>query len=59
MIVDIDKDGSGIIDFDEFVYMMIVKMGECDFREEIMKVFCFFDDDDIVSIFELLNCLFK
>jgi hypothetical protein len=26
MITDIDKDGSGTIDFDEFLYMMTAKM---------------------------------
>lgn len=59
MIADIDKDGSGTIDFDEFVHMMTAKMGERDSREEIMKAFRLFDDDDTVSILESLNCLFK
>ena len=38
MIADIDKDGSGTIDFEEFLQMMTAKMGERDSREEIMKV---------------------
>jgi hypothetical protein len=38
MIADIDKDGSGTIDFDEFLTMMTAKMGERDSKEEIMKV---------------------
>ena len=37
MISDIDKDGSGTIDFEEFLQMMTAKMGERDSREEIMK----------------------
>lgn len=43
MIADVDKDGSGIIDFDEFCYMMIVKIGERDIKEEFMKVFRIID----------------
>ena len=45
MISDIDKDGSGTIDFEEFLQMMTAKMGERDSREEIMKAFRLFDDD--------------
>ncbi len=48
MIADIDKDGSGIIDFEELLQMMTTKMGEHDSKEEIMKAFCLFDDDEIV-----------
>ena len=33
MIADIDKDGSGTIDFDEFLQMMTAKMSEKDSRE--------------------------
>lgn len=33
MIADIDKDGSGTIDFEEFLQMMTAKMGERDSRE--------------------------
>ena len=46
MIADIDKDGSGTIDFEEFLQMMTAKMGERDSREEIMKAFRLFDDDE-------------
>ncbi len=38
MIADIDKDGSGTIDFEEFLTMMTSKMGERDSKEEILKV---------------------
>jgi hypothetical protein len=48
MIVDIDKDGSGTIDFEEFLQMMTTKMEEHDSKEEIMKAFRLFDDDEIV-----------
>eukprot|EP00983_Pelagomonas_calceolata_P071683 1151364-Pelagomonas_calceolata.AAC.2 len=56
MIADIDKvgrsvwrgsrDGSGTIDFEEFLQMMTSKMGERDSREEIIKAFKLFDDDN-------------
>jgi len=45
MISDIDKDGDGTIDFDEFMMMMSAKMAEKDSREEIMKAFNLFDGD--------------
>jgi Ca2+-binding EF-hand superfamily protein len=45
MIADIDKDGSGTIDFDEFLDMMTAKMSDKDTREDILKVFNLFDDD--------------
>ncbi len=46
MIADIDKDGSGTIDFNEFLEMMTTKMSERDSREEILKAFRLFDDDE-------------
>ncbi|KAI3892884.1 hypothetical protein MKW92_037485 [Papaver armeniacum] len=46
MIADVDKDGSGAIDFDEFVYMMTDKMGERDTKEELMKAFRIIDQDE-------------
>jgi len=46
MIADIDKDGSGTIDFDEFLDMMKKKMlQEKNVEEEIEKAFNFFDDN--------------
>ncbi|CAI8038003.1 Caltractin [Geodia barretti] len=48
MIADIDKDGSGTIDFNEFLHMMTAKMGEKDSKEEILKAFRLFDDDETV-----------
>lgn len=35
MIADIDKDGSGTIDFEEFLQMMTAKMGERDSKVNI------------------------
>merc|ERR1719324_1158540 len=50
MISDIDKDGDGTIDFDEFMMMMTAKMAEKDSREEIIKAFRLFDDDETGKI---------
>lgn len=47
MFVDMDKDlASAIVSFDEFVEMVTPKMQNRDSREEIMKVFSLFDDDN-------------
>jgi len=50
MIADIDKDGSGTIDFNEFLQMMTAKMSEKDSKEEILKAFRLFDDDETGKI---------
>lgn len=50
MIADIDKDGSGTIDFEEFLTMMTAKMGDRDSGEEIAKAFRLFDDDETGKI---------
>lgn len=49
MIADVDKDGSGAIDFDEFVHMMTAKIGERDTKEELMKAFRIIDQDNNVK----------
>ena len=43
MISDIDKDGSGSIDFDEFLDMMTAKISDRDSKEDVAKVFSLFD----------------
>lgn len=45
MITDVDSDGSGSIEFPEFLEMMTAKMGPSDTREELQKVFDSFDED--------------
>ena len=39
MIADIDRDGSGTIDFSEFLEMMTTKMGERDSAHEVKNAF--------------------
>ena len=50
MISDVDTDGSGTIGFDDFMAMMTAKMAERDPREEILKAFRLFDDDETGKI---------
>ncbi|KAG2549413.1 probable calcium-binding protein CML8 isoform X1 [Panicum virgatum] len=54
MIAEVDKDGSGTIDFDEFVHMMTDKMGERDARDELYKAFRIIDKDSNVRRLQLL-----
>merc|ERR1711934_363807 len=46
MVSDLDKDGDNTIDFDEFLAMMTGKMSGKDAKEEIVKAFKLFDDDE-------------
>ncbi|KAJ1498203.1 hypothetical protein HMI55_005068 [Coelomomyces lativittatus] len=50
MIQEIDKNGTGSIDFNEFLDLMASKMAERDSREEILKAFKLFDDDNTGKI---------
>ncbi|XP_037764712.1 centrin-2 isoform X2 [Chelonia mydas] len=46
MISDIDKEGIGKISFHDFLVVMTQKMAEKDSKEEILKAFKLFDDDE-------------
>ena len=46
MMKDLDADGSGKIDFDEFIEMMTAKMSDRVTREDLKKVFDLFLGDD-------------
>ena len=50
MIADIDREGRGIIEFQDFLDVMSIKMAERDPREEILKAFRLFDDDSTGKI---------
>jgi centrin-1 len=45
MISDLDADGSGQIDFQEFLELMTARISDKDSREDIEKVFKLFDDE--------------
>ena len=49
-MAEVDRDGSGTVDFEEFLSMMTIKMGQRDSREEMIKAFRLFDDDETGSI---------
>jgi centrin-1 len=51
LFIDMDKDlSSATVSFDEFVEMVTPRMQNRDSREEIMKVFALFDDDNTGAI---------
>ncbi|KAJ3292604.1 Centrin-1 [Borealophlyctis nickersoniae] len=50
MMQEVDKSGSGTVDFNEFLELMTVKMSERDSRDEILKAFRLFDDDETGKI---------
>ena len=50
MIMEVDADQSGEIEFPEFLQMMTGKMNGRDQREEIMKVFALFDEENTGKI---------
>ncbi|NXW81635.1 CETN1 protein, partial [Alopecoenas beccarii] len=50
MISDTDTEGTGKISLNEFLVVMTPKMAEKDSREEILKAFKLFDDDETGKI---------
>lgn len=46
MIADIDPEGTGKLSYDDFLCLMSAKMAEKDSKEEILKAFRLFDDDE-------------
>jgi Ca2+-binding EF-hand superfamily protein len=49
-VSQVDKDGSGTVDFTEFLDIMTSKIGDRDSREEMIKAFRLFDDDETGKI---------
>ena len=45
MMADVDKNGDGLIDEDEFRSMMTAKMSEKDSQKDIKKAFSLFDSE--------------
>ena len=50
MIAEVDKESSGKLSLDSFMMLMGNKMSEKDTKEEILKAFKLFDDDDTGKI---------
>lgn len=50
MILEVDPDASGKVTYENFLSLMTVKMAEKDSKEEIMKAFKLFDDDETGKI---------
>lgn len=45
MISDLDSDGNGTIDFQEWLSLLTKKVNDRDSRENIKKIFYLFDDE--------------
>ena len=50
MIASVDKSGSGTIDFNEFLKLLLDKMSEKDSKEDAMRAFRQFDVDQTRKI---------
>ncbi|XP_036275300.1 centrin-1 [Pipistrellus kuhlii] len=50
MVSEVDKDGTGRITFSDFLAVMTQKMAEKDTKEEILRAFRLFDDDETGKI---------
>ncbi|XP_003393273.1 uncharacterized protein LOC126919538 [Bombus affinis] len=50
LIADVDPDGLGTLSFEEFLNLMSTKMLEKDTKEEVLKAFRLFDDDNTGKI---------
>lgn len=60
MVAEVDKDGKGKISIEDFTQLMAAKMADKDSREEILKAFRLFDDENAGHIsFENLKRVAK
>merc|ERR1712022_74970 len=50
MVEDLDRDGDGTVDFDEFLQMMSGKLGDKDAREQLLEGFALYDEDETGKI---------
>jgi calmodulin len=59
MINEVDVDGNGTIDFDEFLTLMALKMKDTDTEEELIEAFKVFDrnGNGLISAADLRNVM--
>jgi len=50
LVADVDPDGLGKLSYEEFLNIMTVKMSEKDSKEDVLRAFRLFDDDDTGKI---------
>mmetsp|Transcript_29443 Transcript_29443/g.26015 ORF Transcript_29443/g.26015 Transcript_29443/m.26015 type:complete len:166 (-) Transcript_29443:63-560(-) len=50
MISELDTDGNGVIEFGQFLDLMTTKMAERDPRDEMLKAFRLFDEDETGNV---------
>ncbi|VDM19259.1 unnamed protein product [Hydatigera taeniaeformis] len=50
LIAEYDPEGRGVLSFSDFLRMMSLKMQDKDAREEVLKAFKLFDDDETGAI---------
>ena len=58
---EIDKDGSGTIDFDEFLTLMSKRLSELDVKEELIEAFRVYDREKngVISMDEIRKILMR
>lgn len=49
-MADVDPEGLGKLSYEEFLHIMTAKMSEKDSKEEVLRAFRLFDDDDTGKI---------
>lgn len=50
MIAEVDTNSTGKLSYQEFLYLVSIKMAEKDCKDEILKAFRLFDDDETGKI---------
>lgn len=57
MIAEIDEDGSGQIEFDEFLHLMTSKVSDRENREAFRKIFRLYDDQHAGTLSYLIKVI--